>query len=275
MGRDVSRFVHTHPLTSFFLLAWLFSWVFMVPLALASHRLIGPLPGWLHYLSAYGPLLAAMLVSGRAEGTAGIRAWRSRLTRWRAGPGPWALALSPLLLYFVAAVAERAANGKWPDVRLLGRISFLPDLGGWAIVLWLLNSGLGEESGWRGYALPMLQRRFTPRVASLAIAGGWMVWHIPAFFYLPSYEHLGPGMVVGFFVGVLTGSYLLTWLANRSGGSALLPMVWHGLFNFTTAPPSSSGLVAAVSSTTITILGLLAAWRLKQEQPTGARRDGG
>ena len=101
----------------------------MVPLALARHRLIAPLPGWLHYLSAYGPLLAAMLVSGQAEGAAGTRAWWSRLTRWRAGPGPWALALSPLLLYVGAAVAERLAFGRWPDVRLLGRINFLPDLG--------------------------------------------------------------------------------------------------------------------------------------------------
>ena len=68
----MSRLVRTHPLTSFFLLAWLFSWVFMVPLALARHRLIGPLPGWLHYLSAYGPLLAAMVVSGRVEGRPGF-----------------------------------------------------------------------------------------------------------------------------------------------------------------------------------------------------------
>ncbi len=259
-----SRFVRKHPGFSFFLFAWLFSWAFMVPLALAKHQLVPPLPGWLHYLSAYGPFLAAMLVSGQAEGTVGMRAWSSRLTQWRAGLGPWSLALSPLLLYLVAAVVERAAQGKWPHIRALGQINFLPDLGAWAIVLWLLNSGLGEESGWRGYALPVLQRRFSPRVASLAIAGGWTIWHVPAFFYLPSYEHLGAGMVVGFFVGILSGSFLLTWLSNRSGGSALLPIVWHGLFNWTTAPPSSSGLVAAVSSTAATMLGIVAAWRLKR-----------
>lgn len=259
----MSRFIGNHPLTSFFLLAWLASWIFMVPLALAKHGRIAPLPGWLHYLSAYGPLVAALMVSAQAEGRAGIRAWWSRVGRWRAGPGPWALAFSPLLLYLVAAWAERVVHGAWPDVQLLGRINFLPDLGLWALPLWLLNSGLGEESGWRGYALPMLQRRWSPRLASVVIAGAWMVWHVPAFFYLPSYENLGPGMVIGFFVGVLTGSFLLTWLANRSAGSALLPVVWHGLFNWTTAPPSSGGLVAAVSSTTITVLGIIAAWRLK------------
>jgi membrane protease YdiL (CAAX protease family) len=271
----VSRFSRKHPEVSFFLLAGAFSWAFMVPLALARHRLIAPLPGWLHYLSAYGPLLAALIVSAQAEGTAGMRAWWSRLTRWRAGSGPWAVALSPPLLFLVAATAERAVRGTWPDVWRLGQINFLPDLGAWVIPLWLLNSGLGEESGWRGYALPVLQRRFSPRVASLVIAGGWMMWHVPALFYLPSYEHLEAGMLIGFFVGILSGSFLMTWLANRSAASALLPMVWHGLFNLTTAPPSSGGLVAAVSSTAITLMGLAAAWRLKRERPSETARDGG
>lgn len=270
LGRDVSRFVRAHPGVSFFLLAWLFSWVFMVPLALSRHGRIGPLPGWLHYLSAYGPLLAALVVGGLAEGAGGVRAWWARVTRWRASAGPWVLALSPALLFAAAAVVERLARGTWPEVAGLGRISFLPDLGAWALPLWLLNSGLGEESGWRGFALPALQRRFSPRVASLVIALGWMTWHVPAFFYLPSYEQLGPGMLVGFFAGVLSGSFLLTWLANHSGGSALLPIVWHGLFNWTTAPPASAGIVAAVISTAVTVLGILAAWRLKRAAPAAA-----
>lgn len=263
----MDRFVRAHPGPTFFVLAWAFSWAFMVPLALSKHGVIGPLPGWLHYLSAYGPLLAATAVVATAEGAGGLRAWSSRLVRWRAAPGPWVLALSPVLLYAAAAIVERLARGAWPDVRMLGRVNFLPDLGLWALPLWLLSSGLGEESGWRGYALPLLQRRFSPRVASIVIALGWMAWHVPAFFYLPSYESLGPGMAVGFFAGILTGSFLLTWLANRSGGSALLPIAWHGLFNWTTAPPSSGGIVAAVISTVVTMLGLVAAWRLKREAP--------
>ena len=64
--------------------------------------------------------------------------------------------------------------------------AFMVPLGPWTAPLWLLNSGLGEESGWRGFALPMLQRRSSPRVASIVIASGWMIWHVPAFFYLPS-----------------------------------------------------------------------------------------
>lgn len=269
LGRDMSRHLRAHPIAAFFLLAWAISWAFMVPLALAHHGLIAPLPGWLHYLSAYGPLLSALLVSAALEGAAGVRAWGARLTGWRAGPGAWALALSPLALLPVAAVAERMTHGVWPDLGGLGRVNFLPDLGAWALPLWLVNSGLGEESGWRGFALPMLRRRWSPRVASLWIAAGWMIWHVPAFFYLPSYEHLGPGMVIGFFVGVLTGSYLLTWLSSLAAGSALLPIVWHGLFNFTTAPPSSRGMIAAVSSTAFTLLGVLAAWRLKRERTPG------
>ena len=97
--------MRAHPVISFFLLSWLFSWAFMVPLALARHGVIAPLPGWLHYLSAYGPLLAAARVSGRDDGD-GRSAWWSRVTRWRASPGAWALALSPFLLYAAAAAAR-------------------------------------------------------------------------------------------------------------------------------------------------------------------------
>ncbi|HEU4385637.1 MAG TPA: CPBP family intramembrane glutamic endopeptidase [Anaeromyxobacteraceae bacterium] len=244
------------PILSFFLLAWLFSWVFMVPLALASRGLIAPLPGWLHYLSAYGPLLSGLVVIGATEGSPGLRAWWSRLSRWQAGVGPWTVALSPLPLYGIAAVSERLAHGAWPDPRLLGKLNFLPDIGLWSVVLWLLNSGLGEESGWRGYALPALQRRFGARVASVLVACGWMIWHVPAFFYLPSYAHLGVGSVLGFFLGITAGSFLLTWLSNASRGSTLLPVVWHALFNFTTAPPASGGVIAAVISTVVMVLGL-------------------
>ncbi|MBZ5696824.1 MAG: CPBP family intramembrane metalloprotease [Acidobacteriia bacterium] len=246
----------------------------MVPLALAKHGVLPPLPGWLHYLSAYGPLVAALLVAASTEGRAGLRALGTRLTRWRAGTAWWALAVSPILLYLVAAVAERITQGAWPDARQLGQLNFLPYVGIWSLPLWLFDSGLGEEGGWRGYALPMLQRRLSPRAASLAIAGGWMIWHVPAFFYLPSYEHLGAGMMIGFFLGILCGAFMLTWLANGAEGSALLPIVWHGLFNLTTAPPSSRGLVAALSSTVFMLLGLVGAWRLGRPRPTAEGHAG-
>jgi len=270
----MTRLVRTHPATAFFLLAWLASWVFMLPLALARHGLTAPLPAWLHYASAFGPLFAALVVGACCEGRAGVRALGSRCVRWRAGVGPWLLAVSPLLLYAVAALAQRAQHGALPDLRLLGHVNFLPDLGGWALPFWLLTSGLGEEAGWRGYALPLLQRRLSPRVTSLVIAAGWMVWHVPAFFYLPSYEHLGAGALLGFFVGILTGSFLLTFLTNRAHGSALLPIVWHGLFNFTTAPPSSGALVAPVSTTVITLLGVVAALRLRPERAAPGHQPG-
>ena len=266
-------FGRRHPILSFFLLAWAFSWLAMVPLALAGPGVISPLPGWLHYLSAYGPLLSALVVIGATEGRPGWRGWWSRLTQGRAGLWPWAVAVSPLVLYGVAAVAERMAQGAWPDPRRLGRLNFLPEIGLWSLPLWLLNSGLGEEAGWRGYALPALRRRHGPRAASFAIACGWMIWHIPAFFYLPSYARFGVGDLVGFFLGVLSGAYLLTWLSIASRGGALLPIVWHGLFNFTTAPPSSGGLVAAVVSTSAMVMGILAFLALARDRAERAARS--
>ncbi len=57
--------------------------------------------------------------------------------------------------------------------------------------LWFLTSGLGEEVGWRGFALPRLQQSTLGHDSSLLLAIGWAGWHLPAFLYVPSYTAIG------------------------------------------------------------------------------------
>jgi membrane protease YdiL (CAAX protease family) len=97
-------------------------------------------------------------------------------------------------------------------------VNFLPDLGLGAWAVWFATSGCGEELGWRGFALPRLQRTHSALISSVLLAIGWAGWHLPAFFYLPSYTAMGLQILPGFFLGVLAGSIVLTWLYNSSGG---------------------------------------------------------
>lgn len=256
-----------HPTAWFFVFAWLFSWVFMIPLALAKHGFMPPVPMWLHYFSAYGPLLSALLMSYVTAGAVGVKAWWGRIKLWRARRWVWVITLSPMIAMVGAVIVQRISNGDWFDFTTLGTLNFLPDIGWWALGLWLLNSGLGEEAGWRGYALPSLVQRFSPRNASLIIAAGWMTWHIPALSYLPSYTHFSVGMGIGFFLGILSGAFLLTWISIRSSNSMLLPIIWHGLFNFLTAPPASGKLIAPVVSTLMMVIGFSVIFVLRK-QPT-------
>ena len=220
-----------HPLVSYFALAYAFSWSIHVPLALSAHGLLAvTLPPGLHFAGAYGPALAAVVVTGITLGAPGLRDLLSQMLHWRVGIA-WLLvaAFSPAVLFLVSAVIVRAWIGAWLDFGQFGHILEFPTLGwlaGWMV--WTLTFGLGEETGWRGFALPRLQRNRSARSATLILGGLWALWHLPQFFY--NYE-LSLFGVMAFTVSTMSGALVLTWLYNSTGGSVLVTTLWHGAFN--------------------------------------------
>ena len=140
-----------HALLGYFLLAYAISWTIGIPLALiAQGKLNWHLPFYLHYLYSYGPMLAALIMTGFTQGKSGIKDIFKRLINWRMRPIWWIVAFSPVLGYLIIAMIQRLFQGTWPDFSLLGEVSFLPNLGIGALFLWILTSGVGEETGWRG-----------------------------------------------------------------------------------------------------------------------------
>ena len=137
----------------------------------------------------------------------------------------------------------------------------------------------GEETGWRGFALPQLQSRYSPLVASLTIVPMWAFWHAPYFAVLSTYRGFGPMQYAGFVFGMGCGSIVLTWLYNRSGASILVVAVWHGTFNmFGGATTATEGTIAAVVSTAVMIQAfVLVALELGPSQwipdPPGTKAD--
>jgi CAAX protease family protein len=236
-----------HPFASYFILTYAISWSIAVPLALQAQGIVNThLPAALHYLTAFGPALAALCMMGLLGDTLSgdrARAPRSRCWKW------WTIGFaSPLAMFVAAQIAGRLTGESTPSWTALGRVSFLPDLGLFAWCLWFATSGSGEEIGWRGFLLPRLQQRHSPFVSSALLAVGWAGWHLPAFFYVPSYAAIGVRIVPGFFLGILAGAIVLTWLYNRSGGSVLAAILWHASFNYVTGSPNAAGLAAAVIS---------------------------
>ena len=75
---------------------------------------------------------------------------------------------------------------------------------------------------WRGFALPLLQRRFSPLTAMLVVAVLWAGWHLPMFLVVNNFRSFSVGTVVGWLFGLTAGSIVLGWLYNRSGGSVAL-----------------------------------------------------
>jgi membrane protease YdiL (CAAX protease family) len=245
MMKTIKNSAKKHELFGFFLLAYLFSWVVGITLALEAQGNGDPvIPFSMHYLYAFGPTIAAIIMTWLLSGAEGIRELLGRILKWRVKLIWWVVAFSPLWLYGLIVIVQRIITGEWLDFSLLGQVNFLPQLNlGVALFLWVLTFGLGEEIGWRGYALPRMQKNRSAMSATLILAVLWAVWHWPLFFYV-----LDISIVIGWLIGLIAGTIVFTWLYNSSQGSVLLIILWHGFFDFITASKAGEGLAAIIMS---------------------------
>jgi len=255
-ARDSSR-LDTRALVVFFALAYALSWTWAIPLA-AAHLVVRRGVGWPTHLPALlGPAIAALVVTAWTMGRPGVRDLGARMARWRVPLRWWLVAISPVAFLGLALAAMAAAGRALPGVGDFGLFSGTPAIGLAGVLLLIFAGALGEETGWRGYALPQLQRRFSPLASSLILAVVWFGWHLPQFWVIATYRDFVPVQYVGMFCGLACGAVVLTWLYNRSGGSILLVAVWHGLYNFVGATQAATGILAAVVSTLIMIQGIV------------------
>jgi membrane protease YdiL (CAAX protease family) len=118
---------------------------------------------------------------------------------------------------------------------------------------------IGEEFGWRGFALPQLLRRWSPLAASLVLGAVWGVWHLPTFFIasLPQSRLSFPLFVLN----SIALSVIMTWLYLRTGGDLLLMILVHLMANdcTTLGVPFNAEAVAEI----VCALGIIAAGGLR------------
>lgn len=172
----------------------------------------------LFFLAVYAPAIAAFSVVISKAGAGGLRRYLSRLLLWRCPPGWYAFMIVglPLLFYGGSALkgnlfAEPFPFASWRSLLL-------------ACVLMAIK-GPVEEFGWRGLALPLLQRKLAPIWAGLILGVIWGVWHLPAF--LLSGTPQSAWSFTPFFIGAVAVSVMVTALFNASQGSILLPALFH------------------------------------------------
>ena len=251
--------VRRHPLVSFFVLAYGLSWAYWIPLALAGVR-TAPGSSTTHEPGLLGPALAAFIMIGLTQGRSGVAAFGRRLVLVSRPASRFLIySLSPLVflgLAIVVALAMHAPLPRWSEFAIY---SGLPPLGLPAVLLLvLLFNGFGEETGWRGFALEPLQRRYGPVVGTLILAALWAGWHTPAFFVVETYRAMTVPMIVGGFgLGICAGSIVLSRIAQRTDGSVLAAALWHALYNMTSATAASRGVIAAVTTTCVMVWALV------------------
>ena len=216
----------------YFVLAFAFTWSFWWLAVLEARGLIPPLPVPALFIGAFGPMVAAVVLTVRESGRAGLRSLLGRVTRWRVAPVWYGVALlGPIALQLAAMALHVALGGQPPDPSAM--VAALP-----GVVLltayMLVQVGIGEEVGWRGYALPRLQAGHGALVSSMILGSIWTLWHLPLFFDPATGYSITPFWVFLFFL--LPVSVLITWVFNSTGGSVLIVMLVHAVLNASGTP---------------------------------------
>jgi uncharacterized protein len=154
---------------------WGFWWVASTAASGSATVLIA-----LTLLSGIGPSLAAAAVVWRFDGTTGLRQWLRRCFNWRLALGWYGLAFfGPPVIMLAALVVNRALGGAVPQSPAAENLWLSVLIFGQILVL---GGPLGEEFGWRGYALPALACKWGWRWASLVVGAIWALWHLPLFY---------------------------------------------------------------------------------------------
>lgn len=204
----------------------------------------GPLTGNhpLFYLAVYAPAIAAFAIVLRIGGLVGFRRFLGRALLWRCSLGWYAFLVIGVPLIFLTGAALRGNLFTEPFPFDSMQAMFI------ALLLAAIKGPI-EEFGWRGIALPLLQRRFAPLWAALILGAIWGLWHLPAF--LLSGTQQSEWSFTAFFAGCLAISVIATALFNRSNGSILLSALFHfSLMNpiFPDAQPYDTYLLIGVAA---------------------------
>src|SRR6188472_1277156 len=200
-----------HPLIAFFVLAYLLTW-WIYPLLKFS-----PLLG---IFGLFGPAIAAIIMAAVTDGKSGIKALLRRVVLWRVGL-PWyiiALGLPTILSLATVALAY-----------LIGATEFIRAGALAPIELVLFVLVVGEELGWRGYALPRLIEKRSALTASLILGLLWGLWHLPTFL-VPGTPQYGLPLTA-FVLLTIEYSILMTWVFLHTFGSVLIATLFHRATN--------------------------------------------
>lgn len=183
-------------------------------------ELFGKLTGEhpLFFLAVYAPAISAFIVVIYYKGFLGFRHFLSRFLLWRCSTAWYAfiILVIPILFFGGSALKGNLFAESFPYS------SF--QTFGLALLIMAIKGPI-EEFGWRGLALPLLQRKFAPLWAGLILGIIWGFWHFPAFL-LSGTPH-GAWSFFPFFTGSVAVSVIVTQLFNASRGSILLPAIMH------------------------------------------------
>jgi uncharacterized protein len=216
-------------------------------------------PGFsLYLLAVLSPHLAAVLVSALEGGTSGAVEFYGRVFRRLAFRLMLAAAAAPVAIYltgYLLGAALEQTHGE-PLFHPPPRTLFILLFGQTAVAL-------GEEPGWRGFALGRLTDRLGAIGGSVALGVGWAIWHLPLFLIAGTAQYGTP--FFPFLTTLVAWSLIVTYIVSRARGAVIVAMLFHAVANlcdFTVWEPQS----ALLNVLPWLLAAAIATWRLRIEQ---------
>jgi len=258
-SRNLQQLMREHPLFFFFFIAYAGTWIIFIPYVLAEWGLLHGNFTLVFVLKPFmGPFLAAFIMTGVLEGKAGILRLRQRLKQWRTGRGWYLFTLLGIpALILLGIVIQPGMLASFQGLKPALLVSYPLTY----IAVFFGGGPLGEEPGWRGFALPRLQARHGALWGTLLLGLLWGFWHLPDF--LTSAQGGGPGTGLTtflinfpvFLLLVMALAIILTWVFNHTQGSIFISILVHASVN--TPQVALVPLFLAVDTTSLNLAALI------------------
>ena len=263
------------PLITYFSLAYAISWVIWLPLYGNVLGLpdMGNLP-FHHGFGGLGPLIASIITTWIFLKEKGVRLLLKQCIKMKPFIYVVIALFSPFLMVFLASFIIYSMDGRSIDMAGLLTTEEFPDFNIFLFFLYnVIFFGFGEETGWRGFALPRLQSRYNALMSCVILTMFWAIWHWPLFLYRPGYMDMGFAAIAGWFLSLLTGSILLSWLYNSSRGSILVCAIFHATIDIAFTSDLSDPQIINTVGMLVTVWGLLTIFTFKPENLARIRRQ--
>jgi uncharacterized protein len=221
----LSEVVKRHPLAAFLVLTYGLTWALWIPLDIFRDATSGPYTSIAILIGSNIPSAVAIVLTAVGLGKGATRKLLGQLLIWRFGWRWYLVLLAPAALV-VGTITLVAVTRGGPTAALA-----MPLLSAIIYVAFMTfpGSAVGEEIGWRGYALPRLQSMRTALTASLVIGFLHGLWHLPLWLRGDVDHRLSA--YPAFLIQALALSVIYTWLYNSSKGSLLLVVLFHTATN--------------------------------------------
>ena len=235
-SENLQQWMRQHPLFSFFFMAYAFSWIILIPYVLSEWSILPKASFYnlFFILHTFGPAVSAYIMFRITEGKAGWLDVRNRIKQVRAGWVWYAfilLGIPALILLGILVLPGAPASFQGLPHNFLVSYPFV------FILIFFGGGPLGEEIGWRGFALPRMQSRYGPLKATLLLGVLWTFWHLEDF--LTASQGGGPGTGLSafyfhlpiFLVMVMALAIIMTWVFNHTGGSVFIAILLHASYD--------------------------------------------